>query len=193
MENLLLVLNSIRPLSPALEQHLRQVIKHKTFKKKEHLSETGKICRHMYFIKKGLLRCYLTRTNGEEVCTWLLSEMDIAVAVESFHMQIISEESIQALEDTEVFYISYDELEYIYDTFEEFNYHGRKLTTLYQVVGRQQYNKMGVIPATERYIHLLQTRPDLIRRVPAKHLASYLRIERSFLSKIKASLRKKRD
>ncbi len=26
--------------------------------------------------------------------------------------------------------------------------------------------------ATERYIHLLQTRSDLIRRVPAKHLAS---------------------
>jgi CRP-like cAMP-binding protein len=138
----------------------------------------------MCFIKKGLLRFYI-RKDKKEVVTWLLKEGDVATAVVSFHEGTRSEESIQALEDTEVYYITKEELEEVYNTYESFNRHGRVLTILYQLEGRKQYNEWLLLSAKERYQSLEKNKPDLIARVPAKYLASYLRISEAHLSKIK--------
>ena len=45
---------------------------------------------------------------------------------------------------------------------------------------------------TERYQALVQERPDLIRRIPQHFIASYLGITPVSLSRIRASIRKKR-
>lgn len=187
MEQIILLLNSIKPMEEDLEQHLRRIIKHKIIKKGDHLLIAGAYCKEMCFIIKGLLRCYIRKDN-KEVVTWLLKEGDVATAVVSFHEDTRSEESIQALEDTELYYITKEELEEVYDTYEAFNRHGRVLTILYQLVGRKQYNEMLLLSAKERYQLLEKKSPDLIARVPAKYLASYLRISEYHLSNIKRQL-----
>lgn len=187
MEQMFLLFNGIKPMEYNLDQHLRRIIKHKTIKKGEYLLIAGSCCKEICFIKKGLLRCYIRKDN-KEVVTWLLKEGDVATAVVSFHEETRSEESIQALEETEVYYITKEELEEVYDTYEAFNRHGRVLTILYQLVGRKQYNEMLLLSAKERYQLLEKKKPDLIARVPAKYLASYLRITETHLSKIKGKL-----
>ncbi|GAB4422434.1 MAG: hypothetical protein OHK0039_38460 [Bacteroidia bacterium] len=42
--------------------------------------------------------------------------------------------------------------------------------------------------AEERYLHLLDHRPDWIRRIPLKHLASYLGITPESLSRIRRKI-----
>ncbi len=91
-------------------------------------------------------------------------------------------------EDTELYYITKEELEEVDDTYEAFNRHGRMLTIQYQLGGRKQYNEMLLLSAKERYQLLEKKRPDLIARVPAKYLASYLRISEVHLSNIKRQL-----
>lgn len=188
MESIFLLLNSIQQMESDLEQHLRRVIKHKTIKKGEYLLTAGSYSKEMCFIIKGLLRCYIRKDN-KEVVTWLLKEGDVATAVVSFHEGTRSEEAIQALEDTELYYITKEELEEVYDTYEAFNRHGRVLTIQYQLVGRKQYNEMLLLSAKERYQLLEKKSPDLIARVPAKYLASYLRISEYHLSDIKRQLK----
>lgn len=187
MEQLLSFLHLIKPMNPELIQDLRSIIKHKTVKKGDYILKAGTVCKEMCFIIKGLLRCFIEK-DGKEIVTWLLKEGDVATAVVSFHDETRSDEYIQALEDTEYYYIHKDELEKIYDTHDEFNYHGRVLTIMYQLEGRKQYNIMLSLSAKERYELLAKTKPDLITRVPAKHLASYLRITEGYLSNIKNQL-----
>ena len=59
--------------------------------------------------------------------------------------------------------------------------------------GKQQeaLDKFITSSPEERYKNLLETRPDLLQRVPQYHLASYLGVKPESLSRIRKRLTKK--
>ncbi len=184
MELLLHYLNSIHELSPQLREHLMQVLRHRSIVKKEFLLKAGHISRNIYFIEKGLFRCFYIR-NNQEICSWFMKEGDVIVSVESFFTQKESYESIQALEDCYVYYISYDELHFIYKHFPEFNYIGRVLLEKYYTLSEQRLYSIRMMRSIERYEYFVKHFPDLYLRVSARHLSSYLGLTEVTLSKIK--------
>ncbi|HEV9038390.1 MAG TPA: hypothetical protein VGQ51_17260 [Puia sp.] len=58
--------------------------------------------------------------------------MDTVVAIDSFYDQTPGGDYIQALKDSELYYISFHELDYLFDHFPEFNFVGRMLTNKYR-------------------------------------------------------------
>lgn len=184
MELLLQHLESIHPMSEGCKEHLFSILKAKELTKKDMLLRAGHICQHIYFIQKGLLRCFYFK-NDVEISSWFMREGDVMVSVESFFHQKTSYESIQALEDCELFYISYKELQDIYRKFPEFNFIARVLTEKYYCLSEQRLYSIRMMRATERYEYLLEHHPELLLRVPAKYIASYLGITPEMLSKIK--------
>ena len=185
METLLNFLNTIWPLSESLKEYLFLHINLKEIPKKEYLLKAGQISRNVCFIQKGLLRCFYLK-DGKEVSSWFMKEGDVIFSISSFYEQKAGFEYIQALEDCALFYITYDELEYIYRTFMEFNYVGRKLTIKYHQLWDEQLYSIRMQSAEERYDWLMTNHPELIQRVPAKHLASWLDITEVTLSQMKA-------
>lgn len=184
METLLQYLESIHPMSDECKESLFSILKLKEVPRKELLLRAGHICQHIYFIQKGLLRCFYYK-NDAEICSWFMKEGDVIVSVESFFKQAISYESIQALEDCELYYISYKELQQIYRSFPEFNFIARVLTEKYYCLSEQRLYSIRMMRASERYESLLEHHPELVLRVPAKYLASYLGITAEMMSKIK--------
>jgi len=185
MELLLQYLNSIYPLSAPCITQLSVLLKERTIEKKNFLLKAGHVCHSIYFIQQGLLRCYYLKADTE-VCSWFMKEGDIIISVESFYRQIKSYESIQALEDCTVWYVTYEELEAIYNSFPEFNFVGRVLTEKYYCLSEQRLYSMRMMRSDERYHYLLEHSPELILRVPAKYLASYLGLSEAHLSVIKS-------
>ena len=186
MEFLLQFLQSIHPLSEGLLLHLSQTIRVREVKRGQYILRAGHISRHVHFIGKGLLRCFYVKNDDVEVCSWFMKEGDVIFSIESFYDQKESYESIQALEDCTLYYISYDELQFIYRNFSEFNFIGRVLTERYHKLWAQQLYGIRMQPAPERYRWLLEYFPELILRVPAKFIASYLGITEVTLSNIKS-------
>lgn len=184
MDELLNFLETIHPLSPPCKEALLFLLKQKDLPKKEHLLQEGQVCRAIYFIHQGLLRCYYHR-SGQEVCSWFMKEGDVMVAVESFFRQKRSYESIQALEDTTLYYVYYSELQDLYRRFPEFNFVGRVLTENYYCLSEQRLYTIRMMRSRERYDYLLEHYPELVLRVPAKYIASYLGLTEVTLSKIK--------
>lgn len=184
MELLLQKLESIHPMSQSCKEHLLTILREKEIAKKELLLRAGHICQHIYFIQKGLLRCFYYR-NDVEISSWFMREGDVMVSVESFFHQKTSYESIQALEDCELYYISYKELQDMYRSFPEFNFIARVLTEKYYCLSEQRLYSIRMMRANERYEYLLEQHPELLLRVPAKYIASYLGITPEMLSKIK--------
>ena len=184
MEKLLLFLHSIYPLSPGLEDYLREKIRYRVIKKREYVLKAGHVDRFIYFITSGLLRAFYDK-DDQEVSSWFMKEGDVIVSIESFYDQQKSYESIQAIEDTELFFIDFDELEYAYREFAEFNFIGRVLTIKYLKLWSRQLYSLRMRSAAERYEWLMEHYPELILRVPAKFIASYLDITEVTLSKIK--------
>src|SRR4030095_12099901 len=184
MKELLSLLNNIHPLSSELHQYLSQQLKTTTIDKKQFLLQAGQINRHIYFIKKGLLRCYYIH-DQQEVCSKFLKEGDIIVSANSFFLQKESYESIQAIEDSVLWHICYDELQYIYRNFPEFNIIARVLSIKSYLLSEQRLNFIRMKQAADRYNSMLEHFPDLVLRVPSKYLASYLSISVETLSRIR--------
>ena len=185
MEALFTLLNSIHPLSEGLVNHLAQTLKTRTIAKKQYLLRAGHISRQICFIESGLLRCFYEH-GDTEVSSCFMKEGDVIVSVESFFKQKPSYESIQALEETTVHYISYDELQFIYKNFLEFNFVARVLAEHYYTLSEQRLYSLRMQRSQERYEHLIKNFPEIILRVPSKFIASYLGISEETLSRIKS-------
>lgn len=154
-------------------------------KKDEHLLLEGQVCENLYFIKKGLLKCYYI-LRDKEVCDWFFGEMETVVAVDSFYDQILSTDYIKALEQTELFYITYQELAYLYRNYSEFLAIGLVLTQKYFRVWHRQARNIRMLSSEERYRLLMATQPDLVNRVPVTDLASFLDMRQETLSRIRS-------
>lgn len=185
MKELLSLLNSICTLSPELHQYLSEHLKTITVAKKEHILLAGNISRNIYFIKKGLVRCYYYE-DGIEMNFKFMKEGDILVAAPSFFLQQHSQESVQAIEDTTLWFLSYEELHFCYNSYAEFNRLSNILTTRSYLLVEQRTRLIRMKQASQRYSFMLQHYPDLILRVPAKQMATYLCISEETLSRIRS-------
>jgi CRP-like cAMP-binding protein len=185
METIINYLDSIYPMSDGCKEQLSSILRLKEISKKDLLLRAGHICQHIYFIQKGLLRCYYYK-NDVEISSWFMKEGDVVVSVESFFYQKTSYESIEALEDCELYYIRYNELQELYRNYPEFNFIARVLTEKYYCLSEQRLFSIRMMRAAERYEYLLEHFPVIVGRVPAKYIASYLGITAEMLSKIKS-------
>lgn len=185
MITLLRYLRSIHPLPEALRDHLEDIVKEKKLARKDYLLKAGQTCTNIYFIERGLLRSYYLK-GGREVSSCFMKEGDMCISVESFFTQQYGQENIQAIEECVVYYIGYEELQRIYKDFSEFNMIGRILVERCYLMAVQRMTAMWMQRAPDRYDWLAKNFPDLLQRVPAKHLASYLGITEGMLSTIKS-------
>lgn len=184
METVIKVLEGVHSLSDEVKEYLKAHLRCKEIKRKELLLKAGHVCRNIYFIEKGLLRCYYLQ-GEQEVSSWFMKEGDVIASVNSFFEQKESYESIQALEDGVLHYITYEELQHIYRHFPEFNFIGRELVQKYYQLSERRLYSLRMQRGLERFEALKKDHPELVQRVEQKYLASYLGITEQYLSMIK--------
>src|ERR1700761_2024008 len=103
------LLSSIIPLSNELQLRLNSILSVAEYRKKEVLLREGQVCNRIYFIESGLIRIYYLK-DGREICSGMLFEGGIVIAVKSFFRRQPSDEFIETIENTRVQSISYEEL-----------------------------------------------------------------------------------
>jgi CRP-like cAMP-binding protein len=184
MTTLQTFLASIEPLPDGLAARLQDIVREKTLARREHLIRAGKICRNIYFIREGLLRCYYFN-GSKEVSSGFLKEEDICIDVESFFEQRFGDENIQALEDSVIEYISHEQLESIYRDFPSFNRWGRLLTQKYYLLCYRRMKSLWMKSCADRYQWFRKNCPDLFLRVPAKYLSSFIGMTETMISRLK--------
>ena len=187
MEEILQLLCAIHALSPECVDHLRKVVKFQKVKKGAFLLKPGHINDRLFFIKKGLLRCYYLM-NDRELTDWFFWEGDAVVSIDSYYDQKPSKDFIQAIEDGEVYWISEKDLEYIYNAFPEFNYVGRVLTTKYLRVWHRLARRIRFLRREQRYKLIVAEQPEIFLRVPLNVLATYLDMSPETLSRLRGKV-----
>ena len=185
MEEIFAYLNTVHPLHSDTRDYLQRNLKPMEVTRKEFILKRGHICRNIYFISRGLIQCYYM-IDYKEISSWFMKEGDIIISVESFFNQKESKESIQALEDSFLFYLSYEELQYAYEQYPDFNSIGRILTEKYYQLSEQRLYSLRLQKAPERYQFLMEHFPQILQRVPLTNIASYLGITLETLSRIRA-------
>lgn len=185
-------LHGVNPMSPELIDRLAENLKTISLREGEHLLVAGQVCENVYFVEKGLLRS-ISLQGGKEITNWFMGENDVVFAVKSFIRQTASTESIQALEDCILHYITYKELQEIYRNFSEFNWHGRVLTEDYYVQNMDRTAMLANSKGDHRYRLLLENQPEYANRVQNEYLASYLGVSVRTLQRIKERAAKRNN
>jgi CRP/FNR family transcriptional regulator, anaerobic regulatory protein len=163
-------------IAPQLEQ--RQI------QKDDYLFREGEICQFAGFIVKGCFRIFLLKDDKEITFDFFLENRPIA-DYESCFRKRPTPFYFQAIEPSEVLILTPSCLEQLFE--EPPN--GQRLQRIFVETLffrlRDKLLSLYVDEPEVRYLTLLQTEPELVRRVPQYYLASYLGIEPESLSRLK--------
>jgi CRP/FNR family transcriptional regulator, anaerobic regulatory protein len=184
MKKLFIYLNSIRKMSPELEEHLATILRQQCFKKKKIILKKGNVCQHIRFIESGLIRICET-VNEKEITTWLQQANEIFIAIDSFFDQTPSNATIEAICDCSTWSITFGELQETIRLYPEFQIHFDVITAQYRKIENERMKILKGLTPRDKYDWLLTTAPTLCQMVPVEHLASYLRICRRLLFRIR--------
>jgi len=187
-ERLFAVFSQFYPLSQELKAAIIGHSKLINVAKKQFLLKQGEKSDKIYFIVEGAVRIYYLNKDGQEKNTWFLFENEMVVSVHSFFSSQASFEYIKTLEDCSLIVLSRKKLEQLYEKFVSFNIIGRKLTEYYYIRNEAQANSLRMHSAKERYHQLVEVQPQILRRVPLGHIASYLGISAETLSRIRSRI-----
>lgn len=184
---------SISHYSNFSESELKQIVerfKLKKISKKNNILEAGKIAEEVFFISKGCLRMYYEH-KGNDISAFFFTEGMFAGAYDSFISRQTSRHFIEALEDCELYTITYNDLQNLFTNIPKTNEFVRKIIEERFVTLHNLFTTQILDSPEERYTHLMKERPDLINRIPQHQLATFLGITPVSLSRIRNRIVKK--
>lgn len=154
--------------------------------RQDFLLQAGAIERYIYFVERGALRIvYLS--EFEEHTIRLGYTGSLITSISSFIQEKPSDFYIQALRKTEVVAISKDQLSAFIHTNQERSLQYQFL--LESLIVQQMEREIDLLTPSpiERYRRVFARSPQLFQEVPAKYIASYLRMTPETLSRIQKS------
>lgn len=161
-------------------------------KKGKFFIKEGQICNKLAYVNKGLLRVYYLK-DGNDINTCFCKENSITSSFESLINKTPSNENIQALENTELITLSYENLTKLYEISPAWYKVSRFLTDRECLRLSSRVTSLSFESAIEKYLNLLKTQPEIINRIPIQHIASYIGITRRTLSRIRRDIAKKNN
>ena len=158
------------------------------FAKHDFLLKEEKLQQHSWFLEAGFARSYGIDTDGNDITTHFYSAGDIVTDWTSFFLRTPTRETIQALTQCQCWQIDFNSFQRLFHSIENFREQGR--TRLVSAYFDLKKHRVALIAdqARDRYIQLLKEKPQIIQNVSLKHIASYLGVTDTSLSRIRKEI-----
>ncbi len=156
--------------------------------KNEFLVVQGQISQRIHFICSGCLRFFFTNEEGDEATRYIAFENNFATALCSFISGEPSSEYLQALETSQILYITQKDFNHLIATLPSWERFYRHYLEKAYVNNSNKLLSLLTLDATERYRQLLLNNPKIVQRLPNKMVASYLNISQETLSRLKSKV-----
>ena len=163
-------------------------VKELELKNDEYFSEAGKIAQQVGFIVEGVVRVCYYNNKGEDITRYFFDENQLVVEMKSFESHMESSEYIQAVTDCKLIVISKSDWEAFSQSMPGWD---NLVNKMIQKILLQKLEKRSPLieqDATTRYLTFIDKFPQLANRIPLSHLASYLGITPSSLSRIRKNI-----
>lgn len=154
----------------------------------EHLLHPGDQDYELVFVCEGLLRFYYPAADGSETNkAFVTNGFAGPLAASGLGLPILY--GVEALEDTLLLTADMGAFRALFDEHPVFDRFGRLLAEA--MLRRKELRARSLLQqsATERYLAFKEQHPELLRRLPQYHIASYLGITEVSLSRLKRELR----
>lgn len=157
-------------------------------KKGDTILQPGQVSDDYIYLKKGILRTYLYDLEGNEITTNFFTSDNVAFEITSFFNRVPSQTFMQAVTDCEAFRISYGELNTLFHCKPSFRDFGRAILVKEFIRAQKRNYSMINKTAQQRYKELSIANPEILKSTPLKHIATYLGITDSTLSRLRRNI-----
>ena len=193
MQSPLLLLQSISKyiqLTIEEENFFLSLVQSKKIRKKQFVLQEGETDNSVKFVLSGLLRLYSVDKNGFEHIIQFAPNGWWIVDMYSFAKQQPARLFIDALENTELLWLSKNNLQKLYVEVPQLEHFFRVLAENSVITYQNRLISHLSWPAVERYKNFCAQYPSLIECLPQKQVASYIGVTPEFLSKMLSELKK---
>ncbi len=185
MKNIINSIRSIYPVSDSSIELLTSSFTRHDLPKRHELIRGGTLDSNIYFIESGMTRSYCV-IDGCDITTWFSKEGDITFGLLSAYRGEPGFEYVETIEPVECYSIPIERLNELYEQSIDIANWSR---VIHQecLLGLQLHRVDSLsLPASERYRKLMDNHPDICLRANLGHIASFLGVTLSTLSKIRS-------
>lgn len=151
------------------------------------ITRYGQVEHYAYFLLQGIVKINMNYNGEERILEFFLPNSFFS-SYTSFLTQKPSDVEITALTDIVVETIYFRDMAKAYETSLLANKLGRMVTEQYYIRKTNREKDFLTKSATERYMELLEERPELLRDIPVNMIAKYLGIKPESLSRIRKEI-----
>lgn len=162
--------------------------KERRVKRNELVLQQGDVCRHVYYVAQGCLQVFVYDTDLNETTRDLIVEGHWCSELMSFGGGIPAVENIRAVEPTILMEIGKEGFEELMKTVPQFDQVYKQILEASYANAVYRINTFVALSSLERIQWLMQHRPGLMTRLPARLIASYLGINKDVFSRLRSKL-----
>lgn len=154
------------------------------------LLEEGEISKKLFIIEKGCIRVWFNN-NGKDLTMQFFFENQSVASIQSFMKKLPSEVTVESIEPAVVWAIHKNDLDKILEEIKEVP---ALRDLLINMLFERTFDYMKYFVSfikdspAQRYLNLIEERPQIIQRVPQHYIASYLGVTTVHLSRLKNKL-----
>ncbi|SMD36329.1 cAMP-binding domain of CRP or a regulatory subunit of cAMP-dependent protein kinases [Reichenbachiella faecimaris] len=185
MENIISFFNNIIPLSEKTLGLMSKVFISAELKKGEYFIRKGQFAKEIAFLEAGIVRAYYINNEGKEYNKTFFSAPAIIGSYASLISKSKNAVAQQALTDCKIWKASFHEIEKLSEGNFEIERLRRIIAENYFLSNEKKEIEMALLDAEERYLILQEEYPGIELKIPQYHIAYYLGISATQLSRIR--------
>lgn len=156
------------------------------FRKGEQILKEGEICRNIYYVHQGLIRQYYHK-NGKELTEHLGVEGTIFMCIESLFKEEPTQLMVETLEHSIIYALPKVKLEMVALHNVNIQILYRKILEESLILSQVHADLVRFESAQDRYKKMCNLNPEVIKRTPLIHVASYLQMSPETLSRVRTN------
>lgn len=184
-------LNNISPLSKGAVNSLSELFKPSVLKEDEYFIQEGKYAKEVGFLESGIVRAFFVNMEGKEYNKQFFVGPAVIGAYTSLLTKQKNKIAQKTLSECKIWRAPYNEIELLYTKFHDLERLGRKIAEYYFLEKEKKELEMALLDAEKRYSILREEYPGLENEIPQYHIASYLGISPTQLSRVRSNMSKR--
>lgn len=149
------------------------------------LEESGRIPKFLYFVESGFVRLFHYSNKGEEVTTHINCPPGFITSYSNFISQSVSDENLECVTDCVLLRIAKADLDLLMRESPGFMDFSILVFQQSLAYNEKRSKDLAALTAEQRYLKLIDERPEVLHNVPMQHIASFLGMNPKSLSRIR--------
>ncbi|KAA9037149.1 Crp/Fnr family transcriptional regulator [Ginsengibacter hankyongi] len=193
MQKLIEFIKANTPNIMVSQKALEKIVDHfeeRILGKNDYLLKAGRNSSYFY-LADGFMRAFTYDFHGNEVTTYFYPKDRVVFEIASLILDIPSTEYIEAITECKGYLASCESINKLFHAMPEFREFSRMMMVREFVAYKERTLSMINKSAEERYRELLRNNMEVLQHAQMKHIASYLGITDTSLSRIRRNFLKK--